>query len=174
MSATIIVYSPKGQPEKHTRANARDLVNGAGYSWHPHVPATPASYAPFAGAIPPEGPPPSQKVLDSVGGSASGGNSAAQAAAAAQAEEQRRIQAALAAQASVAPPPAVEVVDYSAPQAVDVSDLDDDPEDEADAAPEFVSEPEQAPEVEAVPEAVVAAPALTEVPRGRGGRKPRA
>ncbi len=31
----VTVYSPDGNAEQHTRPNARDLINGAGYSWEP-------------------------------------------------------------------------------------------------------------------------------------------
>jgi hypothetical protein len=101
---TVIVYSPKGEAERHTRANARDLVNGAGYTWMPGVPTTPAAYAPFVATKSPEGPQPSQSVLDSVGSASGGASAAAKAAADAQAAELARIAAATAA----APAPVVE------------------------------------------------------------------
>lgn len=46
--ATVVVFNQQGKPETHTRANARDLINGAGYTWEKKKPTTPASYAPFA------------------------------------------------------------------------------------------------------------------------------
>jgi len=179
---THIVYAPDGSAERHSRANARDLVNGAGYSWHPTIRTTPTAYAPFAGTPAPDGPSLSQKVLDSVGGSAAkAAETAAKQAAAAQAEEQERIRAAMAAQFAAAAPAAdVEVKDFTQAAAVDASDLDDpadaDPDAEAFAA--IAVEAEEAPVAEAAPaEPEPAAPAkmtLTEVPRGRGGRKPKA
>jgi hypothetical protein len=84
---TVIVYSPSGEPERHTRPNARDLVNGAGYTWMKGVPTTPASIAPFVAFDPPDEGHPSQKVLDSRGSSASAANGAASGAAIAQAAE---------------------------------------------------------------------------------------
>lgn len=174
MSATIIVYGPNGA-EKHTRANARDLVNGAGYSWQPNIKSNPAHVAPFAQFVAPAGPAPSQKVLDSVGStSASGATGAAAAAAAAQAAQAQQFQEALAQQAAAAAatPVPTEVVDFSKPPVVDASDLDDD----ADAADAEVVEEDVVTEAEVVEdapaeEAPAAAPTLTEVPRGRGGRR---
>jgi hypothetical protein len=61
--AKVAVWSPEGKKEIHTHPNARDLVNGAGYSWTPNGPSQPAAVAPFrpvAGRT-------SQDVLDSVG-----------------------------------------------------------------------------------------------------------
>lgn len=139
---TVIVYSPSGEPERHTRPNARDLVNGAGYTWMKGVPTTPASIAPFVTFDPPDEGHPSQKVLDSRGSSASAANGAASGAAVAQAAETARIKQALADQqaaaALVAPTPEVEVKDFSAAPPVDASDLDDpaDAEDEAEAEAE--------------------------------------
>lgn len=93
---TVTVYDPDGNPEIHTKPNARDLVIGAGYTWMRGVPSSPTAYAPFATFVPPEGLP-SQKVLDSVG--QSGAAAAAQGAAAAAAAQ---AQAAAAAQAQAA------------------------------------------------------------------------
>jgi hypothetical protein len=152
---TVIVYSPSGEPERHTRPNARDLVNGAGYTWMKGVPTTPASIAPFVTFDPPDEGHLSQKVLDSRGSSASAANGAASGAAVAQAAETARIKQALADQqaaaaaALVAPTPEVEVKDFSAAPPVDASDLDDpaDAEDEAeadDAAPRRRGRPPRA------------------------------
>lgn len=139
MAETILVYPPNNGPaEKHTRANARDLVNGAGYSWQPGVATTPAGYAPFVTVKAPDSSIPSQTVLDSVGSSGNGGASAAATAAAvAQAAEAERIQAALAAQAAPAPVAAAptEVVDFSKP-AVDSADLDEETDADAEAEAE--------------------------------------
>jgi len=44
----ITVYAPDGTAEQHTRPNARDLVNGANYSWDPKYPSNPASLYPYA------------------------------------------------------------------------------------------------------------------------------
>ena len=126
MSNSIIVYAPNGKGEKHTRANARDLVNGAGYSWHPNLKSTPASYAPFAAAVAPDGPPPSQRVLDSVGGQGGASKTAQAGANAAALEEQERIRAALAADAAAAPPvEPVDVVDYTQTGAGETDGADD-------------------------------------------------
>ncbi|UTC29550.1 hypothetical protein BAMBUS_04920 [Brevundimonas phage vB_BpoS-Bambus] len=149
---TVIIYDPNGNPEKHTRPNARDLVVGAGYTWSRFVPANPAAYAPFATVTPPEGPAPSQRVLDRATGKDENGQSpaasqaaqalqqqqaamaaaiaqqqaleaaAAQAALVAQAEVQAKAAAAAAAAAHL-PEPAVK--DFSAAPAEDASDLDD-------------------------------------------------
>lgn len=51
MSKFVTVYSPEGTAEKHTLPNARDLVQGAGYSWKPGVEASPVNFAP-AHAVP--------------------------------------------------------------------------------------------------------------------------
>lgn len=68
----VTVYPPNGgQAEKHSPANARDLVNGAKYSWHPQVKASPVQSAPFARVAPPPGTKePAQAVLDRAGGQA--------------------------------------------------------------------------------------------------------
>lgn len=142
---TVIVYSPDGAPERHTRPNARDLVNGAGYTWNKHTPSTPASYAPFARVTAPEGPNPSQKVLDSVGGSA-GANGAAAGAAAAQAAESARIADALRAQQAAAEPEPEDVADFTAPVSLDddagLGDLDADPEEAGEPTAEADAETE--------------------------------
>jgi len=44
----MAVYSPDGVKEMHTRANARDLVQNADYSWEPRRPVSPVAKAPFA------------------------------------------------------------------------------------------------------------------------------
>lgn len=62
----VAVWSPAGKKELHLRPNARDLVNGAGYSWTPNGPSQPAAVAPFK-PVPGRT---SQEVLDSVGGDA--------------------------------------------------------------------------------------------------------
>lgn len=145
----IIIYSPTGEAEKHTRANARDIVNsGRGYTWARGVKTTPAGYAPFATLAPPEGPAPSQKVLDSVGGSASAALSAAAGAAVAQAAEQQRMAIALAEQAAqaaaaaaVVDAPPVAVMDFTQ-VAVDSSDLDADVDADAADAEDAAAETE--------------------------------
>lgn len=75
----VAVYAPDGSKEMHTKPNARDLVVGAGYSWHPNLPSQPAAFAPFANTTPPSSVAQSQEVVDKVGGSLAG--MAAQAAA---------------------------------------------------------------------------------------------
>lgn len=169
--ASVIVYPPNGgPPEKHTRANGRDLVNGSGYTWMPGVHTTPAAYAPFAALRAPEGPQPSQKVLDSVGSSGSAASTAAAGANAAQAAIEQQIaqaQAQASAQAAAAPAPAV-VQDFTAAPVIDASDLDDDA---AEAAIEAEAEVEAAEATEADAEET---PASDDAPRGRGGRRPRA
>lgn len=92
---TVIIYDTNGNPERHTRPNARDLVVGAGYSWNRFVPANPAGYAPFATVTPPEGPAPSQRVLDRATGKDEPGAPSGAAGQAAQALQQQ--QAAMAA-----------------------------------------------------------------------------
>ncbi|USN15524.1 hypothetical protein KIKIMORA_04060 [Brevundimonas phage vB_BpoS-Kikimora] len=143
MSNSVVVYSPSGEAEMHTRANARDLVNGCGYSWIPGVKASPNHYAPFATAHVPEGPSPSQKVLDAAQGQKTSTNDGANAALLAQqqqvAQQLAMQQAAIAAAQQQAAAPAAPVVDYSKVEAVDASDLDDpadaEPAAEDDAAP---------------------------------------
>lgn len=44
----ITVYSPDGAEEQHTIPNARDLIYGAGYSWHKKKESSPHHPAPFA------------------------------------------------------------------------------------------------------------------------------
>lgn len=77
---TLIVYSPEGQAERHTVPNARDLVNGAGYTWVKGSATTPASFAPVRPAVP-RGQAAeaalAQSVLDSVGGVAGRATTAA-------------------------------------------------------------------------------------------------
>lgn len=46
MSKLVVVYSPEGVAEKHTMPNARDLIQGAKYTWKPGVASSPASFAP--------------------------------------------------------------------------------------------------------------------------------
>jgi hypothetical protein len=73
--STVTVYNPKGKPETHTRVNARDLVNGAGYSWEKKKPANPAASAPFA--LPQNtkfSKSKAQEVLDRVGATAADGD----------------------------------------------------------------------------------------------------
>jgi hypothetical protein len=82
----VPVYSPKGVREMHTRPNARDLVNGAGYSWAPGVPSQPAAFAPFVTMTPPSSVPQSQEVVDRVGGSLANSQPPGVAAAMAQAQ----------------------------------------------------------------------------------------
>lgn len=148
---SIIIYGPKG-PERHTRANARDLVYTGEYTWTPGLKLPPTAFAPYVtfdkkdGSI-------SQEVLDKVAGegaakaAASGANIAAQQ----QAAEMQALflaqQQAAAAAAVVAAPPVV-VADFSAPPMVDTSDLDNDDEgDEGEGdegAPEIVEAEEAA------------------------------
>lgn len=66
-SPLVVVYDPAGNPLKHTRANARDLVNGAGWSWKPGVKTLPVEGAPFAAAKPPTPIEPAQAVINSAG-----------------------------------------------------------------------------------------------------------
>jgi hypothetical protein len=67
---TVYKNGDPAQAEKHTRLNAHDLVNGAGYTWKPHqtdiTPAVTSPYKPAKGV----GSSPSewaQEVLNSVG-----------------------------------------------------------------------------------------------------------
>lgn len=120
----VIVYNADGQPEQHTRANARDLVYGAGYSWSPVLKSSPTAYAPFAQTSIPDGPAPSQKVLDSVGSATAAkeknaGAMQAQAEAVAQAlaEQQAAEAAALAAKEDAAEAAAVEAAEEAKPAA---------------------------------------------------------
>lgn len=46
MSKLITIFSPDGNAEKHTLPNARDLVNGAKYTWKKGVKVTPATWTP--------------------------------------------------------------------------------------------------------------------------------
>jgi hypothetical protein len=68
----VAVYAPDGSKEMHTKPNARDLVVGAGYSWHPNLPSQPAAFAPFANTTPPSAVAQSQEVVDKVGGTLAG------------------------------------------------------------------------------------------------------
>ncbi|AXQ68629.1 hypothetical protein HOU00_gp090 [Caulobacter phage CcrPW] len=159
MSESVIIYGPKG-PERHTPANARDLVYTGLYSWAEFFKTTPTAIAPFARLDVPSGSL-SQDVLDKAivkeeGGASGAASSAAAALAAQQAQMQAALiqqqalaQAAAQAQAAAAAAPAVEIPDFSQPVAVDASDLDD--EGEADAE-----------------EVVGDEPIATPTPRGRG------
>lgn len=53
--------------EDHTRANANDLVNGAGYTWKPNQKITPAAMSPHRVVTPPTPKEPAQAVLDAHG-----------------------------------------------------------------------------------------------------------
>lgn len=65
----VTVYAPDGSAEKHTRPNARDLVNGAGYSWNPKTPSNPVAIAPFAVPLNKKfEKSKAQEVFDSIGG----------------------------------------------------------------------------------------------------------
>lgn len=155
---TVVIYSPDGKPERHSRANARDYVVARGYTWHPFLPTTPTQFASYAQMHAPEGPAPSQQVLDRTKGE-SAANAAAAGAAAAAAQQQQAMamalqqqqaalaaaqqqlaqqQAAAAAAAAGAPVVEEEIPDFSNPEPVDASDLDEpepEAEPEADATP---------------------------------------
>lgn len=62
----VAVYSPTGEKEMHTVPNARDLVNGAEYTWRPGVEASPVDSAPIK-VTPPTGPSKAQQIFDSTG-----------------------------------------------------------------------------------------------------------
>lgn len=136
MSESVIIYGPKG-PERHSPANARDLVYTGLYSWAEHFKTTPTAIAPFARFDNPPGFL-TQEVLDKAivkdDSGAAGAASSAAAAQAAQAaqmqqallQQQALAQAAAQAQAAAAAAPAVEIPDFSKPVEVDASDLDDD------------------------------------------------
>lgn len=66
-SPLVVVYDPAGNPFKHTRANARDLVNGSGWSWKSGVRTLPVEGAPFAAAKPPTALEPAQAVINNAG-----------------------------------------------------------------------------------------------------------
>ena len=152
MSESVIIYGPNG-PERHSPANARDLVYTGKYSWAEWFKTTPTAIAPFARFDAPSGSL-TQDVLDKAIVKEEGGASgAASSAAAALAAQQAQMQAALmqqqalaqaAAQAAAAAPavPAVEIPDFSAPVAVDASDLDDEGDiDAGDTAEEPIATP---------------------------------
>ncbi|AFO71764.1 hypothetical protein phiCbK_248 [Caulobacter phage phiCbK] len=61
----VPVYSPEGKKELHTRLNAYDLVNGAGWTWKPGIETTPAAIPPYR--APAVGAEPAQAVLDRAG-----------------------------------------------------------------------------------------------------------
>lgn len=48
MTKLVTVYTPSGDPEQHTLPNARDLVNGARYSWKQNVESAPTEFTPAA------------------------------------------------------------------------------------------------------------------------------
>lgn len=62
----VEVFSPTGEKERHTRLNAWDLVNGAGYTWKPNVPTTPAAFPAYR-TVEKKGAEPAQAVLDNAG-----------------------------------------------------------------------------------------------------------
>lgn len=115
----VAVYSPDGVREVHTRPNARDLVMGAGWSWHPKSAPTPAGFAPFR-TVKADGPEAAlaQSVLDRTGGSGT-----VKTGPEADADEDIIHVSAegdaqvIDAGASAAPAPAQEVIDAAAPTA---------------------------------------------------------
>ncbi len=63
MAQKVAVYKD-GKREVHTLANARDLVQGAGWSWNPQYESSPAAKSPVqAKAV---GKEPAQKVIDTA------------------------------------------------------------------------------------------------------------
>lgn len=68
--ASVIVYSPQGEPVKHTLPNARDLVAHAGWSWKQGKNWIPTEGAPYARPELAKAGDIAQQILDSVGGSA--------------------------------------------------------------------------------------------------------
>lgn len=62
----VTVYDKAGNPEKHSWANARDLIN-VGYTWKPKEPTTPAALSPHRAKAPPTPKEPAQAVLDGAG-----------------------------------------------------------------------------------------------------------
>ncbi|AXQ68271.1 hypothetical protein HOT99_gp067 [Caulobacter phage CcrBL10] len=64
----VEVFSPEGKRELHTRLNANDLVNGAGWTWKKNASPdfTPAAHAPYRSTAK-NGPEPAQAVLDMAG-----------------------------------------------------------------------------------------------------------
>lgn len=62
----VTVYAPDGKAFKYSRANARDLVVGAGWSFQPNAKSTPLDPVPGA-KLKAEGPEPAQRVLNSAG-----------------------------------------------------------------------------------------------------------
>lgn len=63
----VYVYSPEGEREAHTRLNAWDLVNGAGWTWKPGVETSPAAFPAYRTVAPPTEKEPAQAVLDRAG-----------------------------------------------------------------------------------------------------------
>lgn len=117
MAQKIKVYAPDGTEESHTLSNARDLINGAGYTWSRSAPTTPASLAPFA--VPPNKTftkSKAQEILDAVTGSAAAednssdadGDSGAEEVVEEAPEEASETVGGFEAEASVAEPAAVE------------------------------------------------------------------
>lgn len=76
----VAVYKD-GKRELHTRPNARDLVQGAGYSWSMAMPSQPAAIAPYATSTPPSEKAQSQEVVDKIGGTLNSMHSSPQPAA---------------------------------------------------------------------------------------------
>ncbi|AFU86554.1 hypothetical protein D869_gp072 [Caulobacter phage CcrRogue] len=64
----VEVFSPEGKRELHSRLNANDLVNGAGWTWKKNASpdVTPAAHAPYRSTAK-NGPEPAQAVLDMAG-----------------------------------------------------------------------------------------------------------
>lgn len=117
MSDTVVIFNPQGAPEKHSRANARDLVQHCDYSWIANLKAKPNHPASFAGQ-PVKKSSISQEVLDRATGDAdreTASKSAAERGIEQEAEEQRKQLAAMMAAAEQAGKSDAEVADYSMP-----------------------------------------------------------
>lgn len=140
--ATVVIYNKEGKPEKHSRANARDLVQHCGYSWLANIKSQPNHPASYAGQKVPKGKTLPQEILDRVGSDRDddgASSSAAERAIEQEAEEQRQQLALMqaAAEAASKPESDEEIPDFSAPVAEEADPeteaaLEDDGDDEAE------------------------------------------
>ncbi len=141
--ATVVIYNPEGKQERHSRANARDLVQHCGYSWLANIKSLPNHPASYAGQKVPKGKTLPQEVLDRIGSDRDdegAATSSAERGIEQEAEEQRQQLALMqaAADAAAKAPAEEEIADFSAPVVEEVdaeveAALEDDGDADADA-----------------------------------------
>lgn len=76
MAQYVTIYSPEGEPVKHTLPNARDLVAHAAWTWKPGKKWTPVEGAPYARPELAQAGDKAQAILDRAGAPAAGAKTA--------------------------------------------------------------------------------------------------